>query len=284
MKVLPLSAKVFPRAMISILIILIANKGFCNINSIDKEKQKNSNSESVHFLTFLQNNITNADSMNENNTATVIVNDNKINDQASNTVDRANNSNNINNTDANSYIFNSTNIPSNNTLETSNGKNTSIINSYPESVAKEAKKQKIIHAGEFECNFISSFFRSFSLLLVSETMDKTFIIILYFATRLSPGKLFFYSSVSLIFMNSLSIIIGYSLPFLLYRTLIEWIALISFIFMSFAYVNEAYNLEDETHEKKLNKTVKNEHRSRLLEKKESTKKKKQICIFYKSTL
>lgn len=122
---------------------------------------------------------------------------------------------------------------------------------------------------EFEINFFSSFFRSFSLSLVSEVMDKTFIIILYFSTKLPPGKLLFFSGVSLVFMNSISIIIGYSIPFLLYRTLIEWIALISFVFLSFAYVNEAYHLEDETHEKKVTKTIKNERRSKMLERRTS---------------
>lgn len=121
----------------------------------------------------------------------------------------------------------------------------------------------------FEINFFSSFFRSFSLLLVSEVMDKSFIIILYFSTKLPPTKVLFFSGISLVFMNSISIIIGYSLPFLLYRSLIEWIALISFIFLSFAYVNEAYHLEDESHEKKFTKTLKNERRSKLLERRAS---------------
>lgn len=123
----------------------------------------------------------------------------------------------------------------------------------------------------FERGFFSSFFRSFSLLLVSEVMDKTFIIILYFSTKLPPSKLLFFSGVSLIFMNCISIIIGYSLPFLLYRTLIEWIALISFIFLSFAYVNEAYHLDDETHEKKITRTLKKERRSKILERRNSTR-------------
>lgn len=123
----------------------------------------------------------------------------------------------------------------------------------------------------FEINFFNSFFRSFSLLLISEVMDKSFIIILYFSTKLPPTKVLFFSGISLVFMNSISIIIGYSLPSLLYRTLIEWIALISFIFLSFAYVNEAYHLEDESHEKKFTKTIKNEKRSKLLEKKTSLK-------------
>ncbi len=121
----------------------------------------------------------------------------------------------------------------------------------------------------FEINFFSSFYRSFSLLLVSEVMDKTFIIILYFSTKLPPSKLLFFSGVSLIFMNCISIIIGYSIPFLLYRTLIEWIALISFIFLSFAYVNEAYHLEEESHEKKVTKTIKHERRTMLLQRRAS---------------
>lgn len=43
----------------------------------------------------------------------------------------------------------------------------------------------------FETNFINSFFRSFFLLIVSEVMDKTFIIILFFSTKLPPSNYYF---------------------------------------------------------------------------------------------
>lgn len=161
-------------------------------------------------------------------------------------------------------VINSTKEESiiNNTKSVINSLNSPFDNSYA-----------IKHHG-FEINFFSSFFRSFFLLFVSEVMDKTFIIILYFSTKLPAIKLLFFSGFSLLFMNSISIIIGYSLPFLLYRTLIEWIALISFVFLSFAYVNEAYHLEDESHEDKIIKTIKNQKRSKILERRTSLKKQK----------
>ena len=144
----------------------------------------------------------------------------------------------------------------------------------------EIHKNEIIN-NKFETNFQSSFIKSFSLLLVSEVMDKTFIIILYFSSKLSPFKTLFFSGVSLIFMNSISIIIGYSIPFLLYRSLIEWIAIISFIFMSFAYVNEANSLENETHFIKLNKTINTENKTRLREKRTNSIVKKGKFYFLK---
>ncbi len=132
-----------------------------------------------------------------------------------------------------------------------------------------------------DVGFLSSFTRSFSLLLVSEVMDKTFIIIFYFSTKLPLSKLLFFSSISLIFMNSISICIGYSIPFLLYRSLIEWLALISFIFLSFAYINEAYYLEDETNEIKIYKKLNNERRSKTFEKRDSIRRNSIGNLIYK---
>jgi len=143
--------------------------------------------------------------------------------------------------------------------------NSSVISNFDTKLVQHPE----IKYHSFEVNTINSFLRSFSLLLVSEVMDKTFLIILYFSTKLPSGKLLFFSGVSLLFMNCISIILGYSLPFLLYRSLIEWIALISFIFLSFAYVNEAYYLDDDTHEQKINKRIKTERRSLILEKRNS---------------
>jgi len=70
-------------------------------------------------------------------------------------------------------------------------------------------------------------------------------------------------------MNTFSVIIGYAIPFFLYRILIEWIALISFFSLSYAYVSGAYNSSKETHEEKLRKSIMIEKRNSLLEKIES---------------
>jgi putative Ca2+/H+ antiporter (TMEM165/GDT1 family) len=182
-----------------------------------------------------------------------------------------NSRNNLNNNiSPNNYMQNDTNIKEADVIVTNKTNENIVIdkNSSINSI-NPAYNNYGMKYHSFEINFISSFFRSFSLLLVSEVMDKSFIIILYFSTKLPPVKVLFFSGISLVFMNSISIIIGYSLPSLLYRSLIEWIALISFIFLSFAYVNEAYHLEDETHEQKFTKTLKNERRSKLLERRTS---------------
>lgn len=131
----------------------------------------------------------------------------------------------------------------------------------------------------FDTKFIDSLIRSFSLLMVSEFMDKTFIIILFFSIDLPPAKLIFFSGISLLFMNFFSIIIGFSLPYFLYRTLIEWIAIISFLILSIGYMFEAYYFDYENQEKIFNKIIKDYDRVEMLERSPSEKNLRPCILF-----
>lgn len=87
---------------------------------------------------------------------------------------------------------------------------------------------------DMNISIMNSFIWAFIIVFVSEFADKTFIIILIFSTRRKQTKTFFASLIAILFMNYLSIFIGFSFDFLLYENVINWSALIILMIYGFS--------------------------------------------------
>ena len=80
-------------------------------------------------------------------------------------------------------------------------------------------------------DFWESYAKSFSIIFVSEIADKSFIMVLYFtiaSKKIHSFIIFLVSSFALILMCILSVAVGYAIPLLLNKSLLEWIAILVF--------------------------------------------------------
>jgi putative Ca2+/H+ antiporter (TMEM165/GDT1 family) len=106
----------------------------------------------------------------------------------------------------------------------------SILISYILCQEEEANKLQVIE----KKNFRDSLLSGFSLIFISEIGDKTFFLTMIFAASNSFFKTLFLTAITMLSMNAMSLIIGYSLPFLIYREYIDWIAI--FVFLIFGII------------------------------------------------
>jgi putative Ca2+/H+ antiporter (TMEM165/GDT1 family) len=99
---------------------------------------------------------------------------------------------------------------------------------------------------DIKFGFGSSFVKSFSVTFMAEVADKTFILLLFYSMRMKKLKLIIIASVSLLLMNLLTVILGGSIPLLLYANFIDWVALILFFIFSIVLFEEAFHMENKT--------------------------------------
>ena len=71
--------------------------------------------------------------------------------------------------------------------------------------------------------FIPSVGKSFVIIFLSEIADRTFILILMYSTKLSWFPILVSSLLSMGMMNILAISVGYLIPMLLVKDIIDWI-------------------------------------------------------------
>lgn len=93
-------------------------------------------------------------------------------------------------------------------------------------------------------SFWNSFIQSFSLIFISELADNSLILCLIFSTKLSTLTIISIACLAMVLMNLLSIGIGYSMPFLFYGGLMDWIAIIFFTIFGVMLINDAANREN----------------------------------------
>jgi len=77
-------------------------------------------------------------------------------------------------------------------------------------------------------SFWGSFWAGFWLIIVSEIGDKTFFLTMIYASTTSVVKTLILSSLTMLLMNFSSLLIGYAIPFLIYRNILDWIAIVIF--------------------------------------------------------
>jgi putative Ca2+/H+ antiporter (TMEM165/GDT1 family) len=104
--------------------------------------------------------------------------------------------------------------------------------------------------------FVESIFSSFTLIFISEIGDKTFFLVMIYSMSNSALKIFFVTSSIMAFMTLAAVIVGYGFNYFLNRTIINWMAVISFtIFASMMYYN-AYTKKTKLVEEKFKKQIK----------------------------
>ena len=95
-------------------------------------------------------------------------------------------------------------------------------------------------------SFIKSVSQSFTIIFLSELADKTFILVLIYASKLSWFPLLFTSLLSMALMNILAISIGYLVPLILVKGIIDWIGFFCFLIFGIVSINESLNMEATT--------------------------------------
>lgn len=110
-------------------------------------------------------------------------------------------------------------------------------------------------------DFLPSLGKSFIIIFLSEIADRTFILILIYTSKISWFPLLITSILALGFMNVIAVSIGYLLPLLLLKEVVDWIGFACFVLFGVFSIYEACNEEAETVEDKLIETQKEEERS-----------------------
>lgn len=91
--------------------------------------------------------------------------------------------------------------------------------------------------------FWNSFVSGFSIIFSAEIGDRTFILIMIYAVSNSYLKTFLIANFVLLLWNYLSIIIGYAMPLIMNRNLLEWIGIITFSFFGVTMIIQGYSME-----------------------------------------
>lgn len=93
-------------------------------------------------------------------------------------------------------------------------------------------------------NFWRSFVSGFSLIFASEIGDKTFILSLFYALRIGILITFLTASTTLVLLNAFWLLVGASLPLLLYQTWINWLAVVLFFVFAVVLFIDGMRMDD----------------------------------------
>ena len=110
-------------------------------------------------------------------------------------------------------------------------------------------------------DFLPSLGKSFLIIFLSEIADRTFILILIYTSKISWFPLLITSILALGFMNVIAVSIGYLIPLLLLKEVVDWIGFACFALFGVFSIYSSYSEEAETVEDKLIETQKEEERS-----------------------
>ena len=94
--------------------------------------------------------------------------------------------------------------------------------------------------------FLGSLGQSFTIIFLSEIADRTFILVLIYASKLSWLPLLITGLFSMGLMNILAITLGYLVPLLLVKGIVDWIGFFCFLLFGVFSINESINMESTT--------------------------------------
>jgi putative Ca2+/H+ antiporter (TMEM165/GDT1 family) len=95
-------------------------------------------------------------------------------------------------------------------------------------------------------DFKESAIRGFVIIFVSEIGDRTFFLTMIYAATNSFFKTFLVASTTMVIMNFLALVLGYYLPNLLNRNLLDWVGIIVFSCFGLKMLYDAYMMESHT--------------------------------------
>lgn len=108
--------------------------------------------------------------------------------------------------------------------------------------------------------FWPSFCQSLAIIFISEIADKTFILEMIYFQKLGAVPLLITSTLAMGLMDALAISIGYLLPIILLREIVDWIGLIVFLAFGIYSIYEYSTMENKTLAQKIEEENKeNEH-------------------------
>lgn len=96
---------------------------------------------------------------------------------------------------------------------------------------------------EEKYTFWNSFLSGFSIIFVAEIGDRTFILIMIYAVTNNFLKTFLISNFVLLLWNYISIMIGYNIPFLMNKNIVEWVGIFTFTLFGILMIKDGYYME-----------------------------------------
>jgi len=109
----------------------------------------------------------------------------------------------------------------------------------------------------------NSFISGFSIIFIAEIGDRTFILIMIYAVTNNYLKTFLISNFVLLLWNYISIMIGYNIPFLIKKELVEWVGIFTFTGFGIKMIYDGYYMESifiqEEYEQEEQNLIKEQH-------------------------
>lgn len=95
-------------------------------------------------------------------------------------------------------------------------------------------------------SFSISLIQSFLIIFLSEIADRTFILVVLYSLKMHWLPLVICSFLSMFVMNVLAIAVGYLLPMLIIREVVDWIGFCCFLFFGIYSIYDGYTMESES--------------------------------------
>ena len=99
---------------------------------------------------------------------------------------------------------------------------------------------------QYSLSYTSSVYQSCVMIFFNEIADKTFICVVIFSAKNSKIVTFLLSMIALSIMNVMAVTVGVYIPLLVYRWLIDWIAILAFTIFGCLYIYDGYKMENES--------------------------------------
>lgn len=94
--------------------------------------------------------------------------------------------------------------------------------------------------------FWPSLVQSFLLIFLSEIADRTFILVIIYSLRMHWLPLILASFLSMVIMNALAITVGYMVPLLIVKDVVDWIGFACFLFFGIYSLYDGLKMESKS--------------------------------------
>ena len=151
------------------------------------------------------------------------------------------------------------------------------ITSIPSSIPSPIPQEVPYIEKQFVLTFKFSAIQSFILTLLAEFGDKTFIMLIILQLKTNKVTILFSSLFAELIMNSTAIFIGWTIDYMLYKNLIDYIGIVFFLVYGIWLFGELFRTKKETFENELLSANKN-HNKELSRQLNSPQKTTELAI------
>jgi Ca2+/H+ antiporter, TMEM165/GDT1 family len=110
--------------------------------------------------------------------------------------------------------------------------------------SSESRDNKVISIKRKDYGFWSSFTSGFVLIFVSELGDKTFLMSVFFTMKIGLIPTFLTAACTLIMLNAFWLLIGHTLPILIFKPVLDWCAIILFFVFAILLLIEGLRMDN----------------------------------------